>query len=207
MTDQFPYHVSARTPNREDFKIPIEEIWRLMENHLYSAKNNFDLRIHAFVLMPNHFHLLVSTPQFNISPSMNYFLGETSREMNRSSGRINQNWGRRHHKTLVSSYHYFMNVYKYIYRNPVRAGLCSQVEEYRYSTLSGLCGRAKLIIPIEADTILFDPNFNEHNLKWLNTSSSQKDEDSIRVALRRSVFELPTDPMSRYCSDLEKRLI
>lgn len=203
ISNEFAYHISARTPNRELFYIPLNEVWAIMEDYLYLTAKMFCLYIHAFVLMPNHFHLLASTPKLNIGPAMNFFMGENSRAINRVSGRINQNWGRRHHKTFVNSYHYFMNVYKYIYRNPVRAGLCEKVEDYPYSTLSGLCGKSRLIIPTQEDTILFDPNFNIKNLNWLNTPSCPKDERDMRLALKRSIFELPTHPINGKASRLE----
>ncbi len=207
ISNEFPYHVSGRTPNREFFKLPMDETWQIMEEYLYLTKKIYDLRIHAFVLMSNHYHLMCSTPYLNIGPAMNYFNGENSRAMNLISGRTNQNWGRRYHKTLVNSYHYYMNVYKYIYRNPVRAGLCMTVEDYKYSTLSGLCGKTQLIIPVEEDTILFDPYFTTKNLKWLNTPSCPQDELAVKNALRKNMFKLPTDPISGYKSHLEIDLL
>ena len=207
ITDAHPYHVSARTPNRELFKLPMNVVSEIMQDYLYLTKKIYNIRIHAFVLMPNHFHSIITTPDLNIGPSMNYLLRESSKEQNRYSGRINQTWGGPYHKTLVNTYHYYMNVYKYIYRNPVRARLCDRVEEYPYSTLSGLCGNSKLIIPLEEDTLLFDPEFNMRTFRWLNTPSCPKDEAEVRRALRRNVFELPLDRQTRLTSHLEKDLI
>lgn len=204
---EFPYHVSGRTPNAEFFKAPLEETWQILSEYLFLTKKMYDLRIHAFVMMSNHYHLLATAPHLNISEAIGFYKGETSRSMNRFTGRTNQNWGRRHHKTLVSSYHYFMNAYKYIYRNPVRAGLCKRVEDYPYSTLSGLCGNSQLLIPVEEDTILFDPTFNQKVMNWLNTPSCPKDEEQIRLALRRSEFELARDSKNGNQSHLEFKLI
>lgn len=206
-SDQFPYHVSARTPNREFFKLPIEVVWKVFEDYLFLTKEIYNLNIHAFVLMSNHFHLLVSTPDANISEAMNYLLREISKELNRNSGRINQNWGGPHYKTLIESFHYFMNTYKYIHRNPVRAGLCAKVEDYPFSTLHGLCGQSRLVIPVEEDTLLFDPNFNLQTLEWLNTPSCPNDEEEVRKALRRRFFEFSKDQGTGYGSHLVNDLI
>lgn len=207
LSNHLPYHVSARTPNREFFKIPIEDVWRIFEIYLFLTKQTYNLRIHAFVLMSNHFHLLISTPNANIGEALNYLLREISKELNRFSGRINQNWGGPHYKTLIESFHYFMNTYKYIHRNPVRAGLCEKVEDYPFSTLHGLCGQSQLVIPVEEDTLLFDPNFNLQTLEWLNTPSCPKDEEEVRHALRRRVFDFSRDKQSGHASKLEHGLI
>ena len=207
ISDRFPYHVSARTPNREFFKLPIEVVWKAFEDYLFLTKQTYNLNIHAFVLMSNHFHLLVSTPDANIGETMNYLLREISKELNRISGRINQNWGGAHYKTLIESYHYFKNTYKYIYRNPVRAGLCGLVQDYPFSTLSGLCGKTQLIIPVEEDTLLFDPDFNMKTLEWLNIPSCLEDEEEVRRALRRRVFDLSRNKHTGHASSLEHGLI
>lgn len=202
-SESFPYHVTARTPNREIFPIPIDQVWRVMGEHLYFVRRAYGLETLSFVLMSNHFHLLVRTPRANIGEGLNWFLRETSREINRLSGRINQVYGARNHKTLITNPHYFMNAYKYVYRNPVRARLARSVVEYPYSTLPGLLGRERLIIPVAEDTLLFDPNVSESTLRWLNTTPDADREDQVRRALRRSVFTLSTDRKTGRPSVLE----
>lgn len=201
-----PYHVSARCINKEWFDLPIEIVWAIMEDYLYLMSKEFDVKIHSFVLMSNHFHLLITATKDNLSAALLYFMRETSREISRLSGRINQTYGARNHKTLLTSYHYFMNTYKYIYQNPLRAGLCKRVEDYRFSTLNGLCGLNRLIIPVEEDTILFDPNFIDANLEWLNIRPSLELENEMRLALTRPEFKLSLCKTSRNPSLLEEQL-
>lgn len=185
-----PYHITARCLNREWFSLPMEVIWSIMEDYLYLTTKEFDLQIHAFVLMSNHFHLLLTAHLGNLSQALLYFMRETSKEMNRLTGRINQNYGARNHKTHISTYHYFMNTYKYLYQNPLRAGLCNRVEDYPFSTLHGLCGLKKMTIPLIEDTILFNPGFDHSTLKWLNTRSDIELENEMRLALSRPQFAL-----------------
>jgi putative transposase len=187
-----PYHISARCINREWFKIPINEVWEIFEDCLFVTKHQFKLSIHAFVLMSNHFHLLVSAPEANISQAMEYFMREVSRQITKRAGRINQTWGGRHNKTLIESFHDFQNAYKYVYRNPVEARLCKRVEEYSYSTLSGLLGFKRLIIPLEEDAILFGSSVTSI-IVWLNTAPQTADRDALKKALRRGVFKLPVE--------------
>ncbi len=178
-----------------------------MEDYLYLVKHSFDLRIHSFVLMSNHFHLLVTAPNGNISEAMRYFMRETSREITRLSGRINQTYGARHGKTCIGSFHHFMNAYKYVYRNPVRAKICGSVEEYPYSTLHGLCGLRKLLAPVEDDTILFTPEFDQAALNWLNKPSNPELEEEMRLALRRPLLEFKTRRKSQKPPRLDDELL
>ncbi len=203
---ELPYHVTARCINKEWFCLPLATVWDVMSDYLYYVKHVFEVDILSFVLMHNHFHLLIRTPKAHLSEVMQCFMKETSCEITRLSGRINQTYGGRHHKCLITSYHYFMNVYKYVYRNPVRAGLCNRVEEWPYSTLSGQLGLHRMIIPLAEDTLMFTPNFDYGNLIWLNTKSRQADEEEIRKALRRPFFKLSTPRSSGKKSELEFRL-
>ena len=202
-----PYHITARCHNREPFHIAINDTWRVMEDYLYLIKLQFNVEIHSFVLMSNHFHLLMTSAHENMGTVLQYFMRETSRQINRLSGRTNQTYGRRNYKTYIGNPHYFQNTYKYVYQNPVRARICQRVEEYPFSTLHGLCGFSRLTIPVVTDTYLFNPGFDEKTLQWLNTPVLQEHEDEIRLALKKAQFNLATDRKTGRPSELETALI
>ena len=201
------YHITARSINKEQFPIPLSEIWEIMENYLFYLNKVHQFQLYAFVLMPNHFHLLCRAPRGNMSVGMRDFMRETSRQINFRSRRINQSYGYRFHRSRIDSDNYFMNVYKYIYANPLRANLSSKAEQYPYSTLCGLVGNEKLNIPLEEDTLLFNPLFQEENLRWINTPAMKEDFDVVRKALRKSVFTLGRDRKSGRKSDQPDFLI
>lgn len=132
--------------------------------------------------------MIVTTPDLNLDTAMNYFMRETSRIIGIRSGRINQVYGGPYHWSLIKSSNYFLHAYKYVYRNPVEAGLSLCVEKYKYSTLSVLVGNQRSIIPIEYDDTLFSDLVEQ--LKWLNNSyPSIEIKDDIRKALRKSEFQ------------------
>ena len=187
---EIPFHISARCANKEWFHIPMEETWSICSDFLHFIHHAESIRIHNFVLMNNHFHLIASTPQANLGRAMGYFMRETSREFGRVSGRINRIYGRPYHASLLNSYHYYLNAYKYVYRNPVDAGLCHRAEEYRFSTLHSLLGQSHTIIPVLEDTLLHGDV--ERELNWINTSYPEEQiRQTIRKALRRRVFVFP----------------
>lgn len=183
-----PYLIGGRCINKEWFNLPMDVVWDIVSSQLFFMRHSFHTRIHSFVLMSNHFHLLMSTPEANLSSAMAYFMRETSREIVRQDGRINQTWGGPFFSCTLQDETHFLNCYKYIYRNPVVAGICHRCESYRYSTLHGLLGQSHLLIPVEEDTLLFSPTLNLQNLEWLNRAN-EDDETEIRQALRKTLFK------------------
>ncbi len=203
-SSEFPYHITARSMNRERFAIPIEDVWRIMEDFLFFIHHSFEVRIHSFVLMPNHFHLILRTPKNNLAASMNYFMRETSRQIGFQASRINQNYGGRFHRSLMKRPLYFLHAYKYVYRNPVEAQLSKNVEEYEFSTLRGLLGYKKLSIPLELDSTLFTSA--EQTLDWLNQKPALHSKLQLKRALSKGVFQLSRDPNSGILSPFEEEL-
>jgi REP element-mobilizing transposase RayT len=178
-----------------------------MEDYLFFVHHAHGVQIHSFVLMNNHFHLLISAPRGNISAALLYFMRESSREISRLTGRMNHTWGARNHKTVIPTFHQFMNVYKYVYYNPVRAGICGAAEAYTYSTLSGLCGAGKMNIPLAEDTILFNPTFDGRALEWINRQPKIEHLEEVGKALRKPVFQLSTPRKAQRPSFLENSLL
>ncbi|OQW54629.1 MAG: hypothetical protein A4S09_05590 [Proteobacteria bacterium SG_bin7] len=166
-----------------------------MSEQLFFVHHAYKVKIHAFVLMSNHFHLLISTPEGNLSNAMLWFMRESSRTIIKNSGRINQTYGSRYKGTLITSSQYYLNVYKYVYRNPVTAGICDRVEEYQYSTLSGLIGLCPLLIPVTEDTLLFDDVIKQ--LNWLNSQPKDGQLEETKRGLRKGVFSLPSQGLSQ----------
>lgn len=187
----YPYSISARCINQEWFTIPISEVWEIMENYLYFIHFAFNIKIKSFVLMSNHFHLIAIAPDGNLSEAMNYFMRETSRVIGKKANRINQIYGARYYRCLIKHDHHYKHAYKYIYRNPIEAGLAKHVLDYEYSTLKGLLGLKKLVIPVEYDEILF--NGIETTLSWLDDKPNDENYLVIKNALKKSEFKLARD--------------
>lgn len=188
---EFPYNISARCINREWFGLPMADVWNIFADELLAARRDFRLLTHSFVLMSNHFHLIATTPEANISHCMQRFMYKTSRRLTRAGNRINETFAGRHFKCILQHPNYYLNAYKYNYRNPVTAGICLRVEDYPYSTLQGLLGVHNLVMPECHDTTFeFDPN---GIINWLNKEPALEKLEGVRYALKRQYFQPKKD--------------
>ncbi len=192
LTADFPYHVTARANNKEWFYIPTPAVWSIMSGILEIVSNEYSARVLSFVLMANHFHMLIQTPLANLDGIMNYFMREVSRAIARQAGRINHVFGGRNKPTLIRDSRYFAHVYKYVYRNPVRPRIAERPELYHYSTLPILIKGGRAPFPIhDLDGPLSElvPRPWNERLEWLNNPLPKEQDDLIRKALRRVDFQ------------------
>ncbi len=165
----------------------MSEVWRIFCEELKAVNANHDLQIYSFVLMQNHFHLIASTPRGNISECMHQLMSRTSRRLTRSGSRINETYAGRHRKTILQDQSYLLNAYKYNYRNPVAAGVCTTVEAYPFSSLQFVIGKTEPAFPLVLDTLFVsDPN---GTLNWLNTSPTPEKVAAFKQGLRFQYFK------------------
>ena len=144
LQSDYPYNISSRCINKEWFTLPMDQVWDIFCEELFLTNLYYGLNIHSFVLMSNHFHLIASTPNANIDKCMWYFISHVSRRLTLAGNRINGTFAGRYYKTILNSYSYYLNAYKYNYRNPLTIEGQDLVEDYPYSTLAGLLGKCRI---------------------------------------------------------------
>src|SRR5207237_1433286 len=132
------YHITNRANNKEWFYIPIKETWKIFCEILSRASRMYGAEIHTFVLMSNHYHLLVTTPLGNLDLFMRYFQTEACRAIQERAARKNHVFGGRYKWTILGGSAAVAYAYKYILRNPVRARIAENVESYPYSSFTSL---------------------------------------------------------------------
>jgi putative transposase len=206
-----PYHITARANNRERFPLPLEEIWEVITNECLVLSLVYEVEFHALVLMPNHFHMLVTTPVHELGDVMDVFMTSIARTVNLNSGRLGHLFGGPYYGSVIGNSRYFGHALKYVYRNPVKAKLSQFVEDYPYSTLRGLLGYSALPFPIHFTRTPMDlslPIFEtDPFLSWLNKPFPIESEDRIRKGLKRRIFDRPIDRKTRTrCNLLEQFL-
>lgn len=99
--------------------------------------------VYAYCLMDNHVHLLVQTPKPDLSQGVMTVHGDYARHINRITGHVGHAFDDRYGSTRARSSGDVMYIASYIALNPVRAGMCSRPEQYRWSSHAALAGKAR----------------------------------------------------------------
>ena len=104
------------------------------------TKKGFDHSIYAYVLMPNHFHLLIQTQKVPISKIMTSLTTSYSMYFNQKYHRVGPVFQNRFKSKLCDKDAYFLGASRYILLNPIKAGLAESLEDYPWSSYQELFG-------------------------------------------------------------------
>ncbi|MEJ2177328.1 MAG: transposase [Gammaproteobacteria bacterium] len=129
-----PWHIIQRGNNRSACFFSSDDYVRYLDI-LFEQAEVQECSIHAFVLMTNHAHLLL-TPRKASGPGrlMKHLGQRYVQHVNRIYQRSGTLWEGRYKSTLVGSTNYILACYRYIEMNPVRAGMVDHPGEYRWSS-------------------------------------------------------------------------
>lgn len=168
----YPHHVIQRGNNRQAVFVD-EADYRRYLLLLQESAAAHSVAVHAYVLMTNHVHLLV-TPE--IHPALSKFMQAIGRRyvrwFNDRHGRSGTLWEGRFRSAVVSADRYLLACMRYIELNPVRAGMSTSPEEYRWSSNPHHVGK------------FVDPVIKDHSLFWALGNTPFE-----RQSAYRSLFE------------------
>ena len=193
-TNEFPYHVTSRANNHDWFNLHMDDAWRIALRALKYAYEKYPVKVHAFVLMNNHYHLLLTTPNSDIDLFMQAFNKRFSDYLKIETKYVNRMFGGPYKWTLVKDNLYLYNVYRYLYQNPVRARLCLSCEDYKYSTLQ--CYTQGAYFPIKIISCLSEDH--EELLEWFNEVRDLREIEAIKRALKKAHFQISKHRDTKY---------
>lgn len=136
------YHVMHRGRRGEQV-FERKDDYELFIDILQQAIELFALRVSAFCLMPNHYHLLVQTPDANLSRCMRHINGVYTQRYNSGHSLDGQLFRGRYKAIVAPEDSYLLQLVRYIHRNPVRAGMVDNAEHYDWSSHQGYLSSAK----------------------------------------------------------------
>lgn len=192
-TDKHPYHITIRTNNREWFDLPLSDVWEICISALKYAQHRQPVKIQAFVLMSNHYHLMLWTPNSDLDRFMFFLNMQISKGIREKTGRINRVFGDRYKWSVIKDRNYYYIVLRYIYQNPLRANIITKCEDYKFSTLYYHYRK------LNFDINLFEPTHGDEKnfMKWINNPSANNTNLQTAKALSRPVFKIPVASSSR----------
>lgn len=147
------YHVTSRGDRRED--IYDDDVDRLTFLELLNdVCESYNWDCHGYCLMSNHYHLLIETPEPNLSAGMRQLNGVYSQKYNFRHSKAGHVFQGRYVSILVEKESYLLELTRYIVLNPVRAGMVAQVSDWPWSSYCAVIGKVAAPNCLNADWVL-----------------------------------------------------
>lgn len=127
------YHVTSRGNERGKIFFSEADYLKFLD-YLREAIKKYGIILHGYVLMTNHYHLLIETPEANLSKVMHYLNGSYTTYINIKKSRSGHLFQGRYKAIVVDRDSYLGELSRYIHLNPVRVNIVKQPEEYIHSS-------------------------------------------------------------------------
>ncbi|MEO8628518.1 MAG: transposase [Betaproteobacteria bacterium] len=153
---EFPgavYHITARGNARQAIYLDDEDADNFLRV-LGKVVSRFDLLLHAYCLMDNHYHLLVETPNANLSRALRQLNGVYTQSFNRRHGKSGSVLQGRFKSILVDKARYLLQLARYVVLTPVRAKLVKKPDAYRWSSFRATVGLDPVPAFLSTDWVL-----------------------------------------------------
>ena len=201
-----PQHIIVRGNNRE----PIfyrEEDYRFYLEKLKAACDKHQCELHAYVLMTNHIHLLLTPHTEQGIGKMIQMLGRYYVQyFNHVNNRTGTLWEGRYKATLIDSEHYLLTCYRYIELNPVRANMVDHPSAYPWSSYgyNGL-GQTDLVVTPHQEYLRLGTESEERQLAYRSLFKSRITEKTL-AEIREASNKAWVLGSSRFKQEIEQKL-
>ena len=147
------YHITSRGDRREP--IYEDDVDRKMFMSLLGQVcKTYNWLCHAYCLMGNHYHLLIETPEANLSRGMRQLNGMYTQSYNRNHNRVGHVFQGRYKAILVEKQSYLLELARYIVLNPVRAKMVHAAGDWQWSSYLATIGQCTLRGCLTTDWLL-----------------------------------------------------
>ena len=161
------YHVTSRGNARNKIFLSDQD----RENFLFvlgSVIKRFNWLCHAYCLMDNHYHLMIETPDANLSRGMRQLNGVYTQKYNWWHSKTGHIFQGRYKSILVEKENYLLELCRYVVLNPVRANMVQKPEEWQWSSYEATAGLKRIPDYLTVGWILglFSRNKNESQKRY-----------------------------------------
>jgi REP element-mobilizing transposase RayT len=142
LRQEFPgavWHITARGNERKDIVRSDVDRQRFVDL-LGEAAVRYRWIVHSYMLMSNHYHLVIETPEPTLSRGMQWLNGRYAQWFNRQHQRVGHLFQGRFKGILIDKEAYLLAVLRYVALNPVRAKMVKSPEQYRWSSYRAIAG-------------------------------------------------------------------
>ncbi len=189
---EFPgalYHITSRSDGWED--VFLGEGDRQVFLDIFAAVcRRFNWQVHAYCLMNDHYHLLVETPDGNLSKGMRQLNGVYTQRFNGAHERDGNVFQGRYKAILVHKEAFLLELARYVVLNPVRAEMVRSVRDWRWSSYRATTGEAASPQWLRRDGLLaaFAETEDEAVALYRRFVTKGKRQPSPWAQLRRQIF-------------------
>ncbi len=127
------YHVLNRGVNRDNIFLDDKDKGTFLA-FLDLSRNIYQLTVHSYCILDNHYHLLLETTRDNLSLAVRYINSRYAAYFNKKMQRVGPLWQGRFKSWYVHDEEYFWLLLRYIEMNPVKAGLAAKIGDYPFSS-------------------------------------------------------------------------
>lgn len=127
------YHVTARGNERKKIYLNQADYKQFLA-YIKAAEEKYGIELHCYVLMGNHYHMLIETPSANLSKAMHHINSSYTAYINRKRNRVGHLFQGRYKAIVIDKENYLLELSRYIHLNPVRARMVEKPQEYPYSS-------------------------------------------------------------------------
>lgn len=147
------YHVTARGDGCEAIYLrdADRETWLVV---LGQVCERFNWACHAWCQMTNHYHILVETPEANLSQGMRQLNGAYTQHFNRAHSRVGHVFQGRYKAIMVERDSYLLELARYVVLNPLRANMVDRLNVWPWSSYLAMCGQVESPQWLQTDWIL-----------------------------------------------------
>lgn len=128
------YHVMSRALNKQLLFFDETDYLKYLEM-VSDLKDEFDIEIISYCLMSNHTHLLIYDKKNNLSKFIGKLNSRYAMYYNKKNFRVGYVFSGRFKSECIESEEYFLECIRYIHQNPVRAKICANTYDYKFSSI------------------------------------------------------------------------
>ncbi len=182
------YHVTSRGNSKHAIYFEPSDYLKFLDI-LQHVCERYYWRIHAYCLMGNHYHLVLETPEANLSAGMQLLNGIYTQYVNKVYQRCGHIFQGRFKSILVDSDSYYTRLVRYVVQNPVRAQMVRRVEDYKWSSYHATLGKSPVPVWLAVDYLLEHFHHEKTKAKAAFSAFCQlTDEERIWDKLTNQIF-------------------
>jgi REP element-mobilizing transposase RayT len=180
------HHVMNRARRGTDLYVDKVDYQQFIDL-LQETAELFNVNVAAYCLMPNHYHLMVQTPDANLSCCMRHLNGIYTQKYNVSHECDGTLFRGRYKSILVDADSYVLQLVRYIHRNPLETGLVKRLDRYPWSSHKGYLSKAKKWNWLHKGFILgmLTEDLNSPIQAYKQFMAQQQEEDLVQVFERK----------------------